>query len=89
MTSAQQRWGVPTDPDGDIDPEWIDSLHYRLFACLEKDIIAFERVGTVKPDPLYEIRDKIKLLEQMLKVRRLMREAWPKRQTARGKRRLR
>lgn len=81
------RWGVPTNARGDIDPEWIDGLHQRLFHRLEQDIAALEHIGDARPDPLAEIREKVSLLEQMLKVRRLMGEAWPKRQKPRSKRR--
>lgn len=87
MTPERNRWGVPTDNHGDIDNDWIDSLHQRLFACLEQDIAAFERIANVRPDPVHEVREKINLLEQMLKVRRLMRETWPKRQKPRSTRR--
>lgn len=87
MTETRDCWGVPTDKNGDIDQEWIDSLYHRLFFRLEEDIAALERVANAGPDPVQELRNKINLLEQVLKLRRLMREAWPKRQKPRSTRR--
>jgi hypothetical protein len=87
MTPKRNRWGVPTDGHGDIDNDWIDSLHQRLFAHLEQDIAVLDSIGTAKPDPVEQLRNKINLLEQMLKVRRLMREVWPKRLKPRCRRR--
>jgi hypothetical protein len=87
MTPAQNRWGVPTNHRGDIDFDWIDGLHQRLFHCLEQDIAVLERAQEAGPDPSVAISKNLKLLEQYFKVCRLARQSCPERQKPRGKRR--
>jgi len=86
-TDPAQATDVPVDQFGNIDPEWIDSLHRRLFACVEQGITAAERAQRVAaPDPVKQIREKVELLTKVFALRRAMREerhSWRKKRKRR------
>ena len=72
---------------GEVNDEWFADVHRRMFLYIERQLAALERAENALPDPLKEMRDNLDLLEQVLKVRKLTREAQPRRQSLRKKRR--
>ena len=58
------------DKNGDLDMAFVDSLNFRLIQLIEHDIGMLEAPAGAN---LYaDFREKLDLLEKVLKVRRLM-----------------
>lgn len=72
---------------GEVDDDWFDDVHRRMFLYLERQLAALERAENALPDPAKEMRKNLDLLERVLKVRKLMQETSQQQPSLRTKRR--
>jgi|GEM_PF-6928040 len=72
---------------GEFNEGWAKNAHLRMFRFYDKQLKGLEHI---QRNPVEKIHETLNLLEHLLKVRQLMRQAYPKRQkVARSKRRRR
>lgn len=70
---------------GDINNDYIDDLHARMFLLCERELATLEKPD--EPDPFEMLSKRIALIEKFLRVRKLTAEIYPKRHKRKKKRR--
>ena len=62
-----------TDRRGNLNPEFIDNLLFRMFLIEEQHIAALERsAGDTRPDPIAQALRKVELYRKMVDLRLAM-----------------
>jgi hypothetical protein len=60
------------DRHGNLNQDFIDNLHFRMFLIQEQHLAALERAAEERPDPIAEAMRKVELYRKMVDLRLAM-----------------